>query len=420
MLVVDVELDRLRGGEQVLVVQELVAVEVGGDVALAVVHHHQVADPLERRQQRREQTEQRAVDEDHLVVGVVDDVGELLGEQSDVQRVQDAPGARRGEVQLEVAGGVPPERRHAAVGRDAEVVEDPAEPPGPLGPAAVVRALQPGPRRGGDLLVGEELLRSSEQMWNDEWNVLHEALHAPEGSAARRCPRYRQVIVSDAAELELDEPPHVRPSWAPLTLVAFVALVICTNIANGVWAKWVNTNPSGLLILSSRNRYLALTLASGVPLGSFVLIATARITAAFVVCHMIGRAYRDDAIGWFTKYLGVTKESIDTFNRGFAKAEWAIIPFFVGSNIVAALSGVHRTRPVRLARPAGDRHRRATPADLVDGAHVRGPAGDDPGMAGEVPVVGRRHLDRHRRAGERAQPPSRLTCSVTWYNDIHG
>jgi hypothetical protein len=157
------------------------------------------------------------------------------------------------------------------------------------------------------------------------------------------------VIVSDAAELELDEPPHVRPSWAPLTLVAFVALVICTNIANGVWAKWVNTNPSGLLILSSRNRYLALTLASGVPLGSFVLIATARITAAFVVCHMIGRAYRDDAIGWFTKYLGVTKESIDTFNRGFAKAEWAIIPFFVGSNIVAALSGVHRTRPVRLA-----------------------------------------------------------------------
>src|SRR4029079_15307762 len=135
--------------------------------------------------------------------------------------------------------------------------------------------------------VGEELLRSSEQMWNDEWNVLHEALHAPEGSAARRCPRYRQVIVGDpaaphggaryrqvivsyAAELELDEPPHVRPSWAPLTLVAFVLLVVCTNIANGVWAKWVNTNPSGLLILSSRNRYLALTLASGVPLGSFV------------------------------------------------------------------------------------------------------------------------------------------------------
>jgi hypothetical protein len=154
--------------------------------------------------------------------------------------------------------------------------------------------------------------------------------------------------LTDAATLPLDEPEHVRPAWAPLTLVAFVALVICTNVASAVWAKWVNSNPTGLLILSSRNRYLALTLASGVPLATYALIATVRIALAFVVCHMIGRAYRHDALGWFTKYLGVTSESIAQFNRGFAKAEWAIIPFFVGSNIVAALSGVHRTPPAKL------------------------------------------------------------------------
>ncbi len=140
----------------------------------------------------------------------------------------------------------------------------------------------------------------------------------------------------------------MRPSWAPLTLVAFVALVICTNVASAVWAKWVNTNPTGLLILSSRNRYLALTLASGVPLGTYVLVASLRIAAAFGVCHMIGRAYRHDALGWFTKYLGVTPQAIDSFNRGFGKAEWAVIPFFSGSNIVAALSGVHRTPPAKL------------------------------------------------------------------------
>jgi hypothetical protein len=128
-----------------------------------------------------------------------------------------------------------------------------------------------------------------------------------------------------------------------------VALVIATNIASAVWARWVNTNPEGLLMLSSRNRYLALTLAAGVPVATYVVIAFARISAAFVVCHMIGRAYHDDAIGWFRKYLGVTPEAIDTFNRGFAKAEWVLIPFFAGSNIVAALSGVHRTPPVRLA-----------------------------------------------------------------------
>jgi hypothetical protein len=155
--------------------------------------------------------------------------------------------------------------------------------------------------------------------------------------------------MTESAAIDTTHPAHVRPSWAPLTLVAFVSLVIATNIASAVWARWVATNPEGLLMLSSRNRYLALTLAAGVPVGTYVIIAFLRVGAAFVVCHMIGRAYHDDAIGWFRKYLGVAPESIDSFNRGFSRAEWVLIPFFAGSNIVAALSGVHRTPPVRLA-----------------------------------------------------------------------
>lgn len=155
--------------------------------------------------------------------------------------------------------------------------------------------------------------------------------------------------MTERVAMEAVEPAHVRPSWAPLTLVAFVALVIATNVASAVWARWVDVNPEGLLVLSSRNRYLALTLAAGVPVVTYALIASVRIAVAFGVCHMIGRAYHDDAIGWFRKYLGVTPETIDSFNRGFARAEWVLIPFFAGSNIVAALSGVHRTPPVRLA-----------------------------------------------------------------------
>ena len=155
--------------------------------------------------------------------------------------------------------------------------------------------------------------------------------------------------MTESAAIDAAEPAHVRPAWAPLTLVAFVGLVIMTNVASGLWARWVDTNPEGLLVLSSRNRYLALTLAAGVPVSTYVVIAFLRVGAAFVVCHMIGRAYHDDAIGWFRKYLGVTHETIGTFNRGFARAEWVLIPFFAGSNIVAALSGVHRTPPVRLA-----------------------------------------------------------------------
>ncbi len=138
------------------------------------------------------------------------------------------------------------------------------------------------------------------------------------------------------------------PAWAPLTLGAFVLLVVATNIAAAVWARWVYLNPEGLLVLSSRNRYLALTLAAGVTLPAYVVIATLRIGTAFVVCHLIGRAYGSTALGWFTKYLGISPDAIDGFNRGFVKAEWALIPIFAGSNIVAALTGVRRTPAVRL------------------------------------------------------------------------
>ena len=148
--------------------------------------------------------------------------------------------------------------------------------------------------------------------------------------------------------VEPEPAPHVRPNWAPLTLAAFVALVICSNIASAVWARWVNTNPEGLLLLSSRNRYLALTLAAGVSLPFYVAIRYLRIASVFIVCHLVGGAYRDAVAGWFTKYLGMTKESIFAFERGFDKAEWALIPFFAGSNIVAALSGVLQTPPIKL------------------------------------------------------------------------
>jgi hypothetical protein len=141
---------------------------------------------------------------------------------------------------------------------------------------------------------------------------------------------------------------YVRPAWAPLTLVAFVALVVCSNVAGITWAQLLESSPAALLALSSRNRYLVLSLGADVSIVAYWVIATVRIAAAFLVCHLIGRAYRHEALGWFTKYLGVTRESVDGFNRGFAKAEWVVVPFFVGSNIVGALTGIHRTPVPRL------------------------------------------------------------------------
>ncbi len=139
---------------------------------------------------------------------------------------------------------------------------------------------------------------------------------------------------------------HVKPRWAPLTLLGFVSLVICTNIANATWPKLVDVaspNPELLLMLSSRNRYLAFALGSDISIPAYVVIGFLRIAVAFVVCHLIGRAYAGEAIGWFKKYLGFNDQAEKTFDNGFEKAEWLLIPIFSGSNIVAVLSGVRRT-----------------------------------------------------------------------------
>jgi len=143
--------------------------------------------------------------------------------------------------------------------------------------------------------------------------------------------------------------PAERPWWGPVALAAFIGLVICSNVANAIGASSVDNSPEGILALSSRNRYLALALGAGIGIVPYVLIATLRLSAAFVVCHLIGRAYRHETYTWFTRFLGVKREAIHTFEHGFQKAQWAIVPWFVGSNLVAVVTGVHGTRPRRLA-----------------------------------------------------------------------
>ena len=72
----------------------------------------------------------------------------------------------------------------APVARDAEVVEHSAQATRALGPGPVGGALDPRRRRGDDLLVGEQLLGTAEQVRDGERVVLHQALHerSPESS----------------------------------------------------------------------------------------------------------------------------------------------------------------------------------------------------------------------------------------------
>jgi membrane protein DedA with SNARE-associated domain len=138
--------------------------------------------------------------------------------------------------------------------------------------------------------------------------------------------------------------PRQRPAYGPFLLVAFVGLVVCTNIANIVFARWVKTQPEQLIMLSSRNRYLIGAVDSGISPFAYAAIATARLTLAAAVCHFIGRAYGDRALRWFTRFLGMRQEAVDRFEQQYRTAEWVLISIFVGSNIVFVLSGMVQTR----------------------------------------------------------------------------
>ena len=167
--------ERRCGGEELLVIEDpgVVGNRSGG----SVVDHDDVLDRVQLVGQRHEQRQQRAVDEDDLVLRVVDDVDQLVGEQPDVEGVQHASGARCGEVQLQVPPGVPAERAHPRVRTEAQVVQhrgQPAHAVGPVGDGGA--AFLPDLCRD-DLLVAEELFGPVEDVGEDEGAVLHQAEH---------------------------------------------------------------------------------------------------------------------------------------------------------------------------------------------------------------------------------------------------
>ena len=104
--------------------------------------------------------------------------------------MQHAAGTGRREVQLEVAGGVPGERRHPAVGGDLQVIQHAAKPACALGPVAVGDPFAPGRRRRRHRLVREVLLGPVEEVRDGQRDVLHRALHAarvPAGPQVASC-----------------------------------------------------------------------------------------------------------------------------------------------------------------------------------------------------------------------------------------
>ena len=82
-------------------------------------------------QQLAERLGQAVVKDDNSVLGVVGDVDDLLGEEPDVQGVQDGAHGRHGQIGHEMLGVVPHERRDPLVAVDTQAAQGVGELSGP-------------------------------------------------------------------------------------------------------------------------------------------------------------------------------------------------------------------------------------------------------------------------------------------------
>ena len=116
------------------------------------------------------------------VLGVVDDVGELVGVEAEVERVEHAAHERDGEVGLEVRAVIPAERGDAVAGDDAEVEEDAGRG---AGRGAVKSAHGVAVNRlvreaRDDFLPAEDCFGAAEDRRQGERVVHHQAVHGPD------------------------------------------------------------------------------------------------------------------------------------------------------------------------------------------------------------------------------------------------
>ena len=164
------------GGQEVLVVQVR---GQRGPVAVAV--HDEVPDRLDLvpafGQDRPENAGQAGVGDDHRVLGVADDVAELVGGQPDVEGVHHRAQARNGEVRLQVLGVVPAEGGHPVAGADAEAAQAGRQLLGPVGQGRERDAAGTAGLAGDDLAVPVQGPAMLEDVPDRERELHHRAAH---------------------------------------------------------------------------------------------------------------------------------------------------------------------------------------------------------------------------------------------------
>ena len=120
------------------------------------------------------------VDEDHLVLGVLDDELQVLREEPQVEGVQHRTGARDGEVELQVTGVVPGERRHPVARQDPQLPEGVGQLGRPGAEVLVGVAVNAVFPPGDYLLPGKDGRRPPQEVPKGQREVRHRAHVVPQ------------------------------------------------------------------------------------------------------------------------------------------------------------------------------------------------------------------------------------------------
>ena len=144
--------------------------------ALLAVEEHEMVDPADLLAQAFHQRQQRCVDEDHLVLGMVDDVGQLIRKEANVEGVYDRACARRAEVEFNMLVVVPSKGADSVAGLHTQSFEHIAEPLHPTIEVTVRILVERAVRQFGlDLLVRIESIPVFQNAVNRELIVHHQA-----------------------------------------------------------------------------------------------------------------------------------------------------------------------------------------------------------------------------------------------------